>query len=188
MKDFIVMMFTGKNIKPEWEKYRKVFMYLVFGVLTTAVNFISYIVCDKLITGEIILSIFGFKLDVIDIINTFISWVLAVLFAFFTNRAFVFLSKGSIIKELISFFAARLATLIVFEEGTFLLFILILENAFKIPKDTILFAIPLLSFSTFNFTYLYLLKLINCVFVMIANYFLSKLFVFRNKEAKKEVK
>ena len=123
MKDFIVMMFTGKNIKPEWEKYRKIFMYLVFGVLTTLVNIVVYIVCDKLITGEIILNLFSLKLDLIDIINTFIAWVLAVLFAFFTNRAFVFLSKGSIIKELISFFAARLATLIVFEEGTFLLFI-----------------------------------------------------------------
>lgn len=176
--NFIRMMLYGENLKPEWEKYRRIFMYLVFGVLTTVVNFVCYLVCDKIIVAEINVRFILWDIDLIDILNTLIAWIVAVTFAFFTNRAFVFKSSDSILKEFISFVAARIATLVVFEEGTFILFVAILENALRIPKDTVM-----INIFSFGFTYLYLMKLINCVFVVFANYFLSKFFVFRNRKA-----
>ena len=47
-----------------------------------------------------------------------------------------------------------------------------------IPSDDVMFVI-----FGFNFTYKWCLKLINCVFITVANYVLSKLFVFKKKDA-----
>lgn len=78
-----------------------VFMYLFFGVCTTAVNVIAYGITSHVLHQSVMLS-------------TVEAWVLAVLFAYVTNRKWVFHSKvnGSveIIREVTSFFACRLAT------------------------------------------------------------------------------
>ena len=58
-------------------KYRSIISYLVFGVLTTLVNLVVYYLCYHL---------WGVGND----ISVVIAWVLAVLFAFFTNKPFVF--------------------------------------------------------------------------------------------------
>ena len=65
----------GKLIK----KYKEVIMYLVFGVLTTLVNWICYALLTKK----------GINMNVSNVI----AWIVAVLFAFITNKLFVFESK-----------------------------------------------------------------------------------------------
>ena len=73
-------------------------MYLVFGVLTTVVNIVVYYVAADC-------------LKINYLIANIAAWFLSVLFAYVTNRKYVFESKSDhILKEMISFFSARLAT------------------------------------------------------------------------------
>lgn len=73
-------------------------MYLIFGILTTLVNIVSFYVMDKL--------------DVPLYVNNTIAWILSVSFAFVTNKLFVFESKSTnmkvVVKEGLSFFGFRL--------------------------------------------------------------------------------
>ena len=63
-----------------WKKHESVFVYLIFGVLTTLVNYIAYFLCYNL-------------MQMSGVVSNAISWVVAVLFAFFTNKPFVFKSN-----------------------------------------------------------------------------------------------
>jgi putative flippase GtrA len=154
------------------KRTREVFFYLVFGVLTTVVNLISFAVFDFIFGGSHI------NRDILYAINNTVAWIVAVLFAFVTNRTIVFSSKGPFFKEMLSFFASRIVTLIVFELGTFELFKLLFENGFGLGMKSTAFAI-----GTFECPYLYIVKITNSVFVVIGNYVLSKLFVFRGAKS-----
>ncbi len=128
-------------------------MYLFFGAATTAVNWIIYI-----------LLVSGFKLSMT--IGNAVAWVGAVLFAFITNKKFVFKSRQNsstaVFKEGILFFLSR-AFSGVFE-------ILLPLIIFKIGLDAPLFGIE--GFAA---------KAITTVFIILMNYILSKLVVFRKK-------
>ena len=80
-------------------KYREVILYLVFGILTTVVSISSYYVCSEI-------------LNIHYLVSNIISWVLAVIFAYFTNRVWVFESKSEnisdILKEMFTFVNCRL--------------------------------------------------------------------------------
>ena len=82
-------------------KYKDIIPYLFFGVCTTVVNVISYWGFAHLLTFNVMAS-------------TIFAWILAVLFAYVTNRKWVFkstaFSKRAIIREIISFFGCRTAT------------------------------------------------------------------------------
>jgi len=174
------------SLKPSEKKSREIFFYLIFGGLTTVVNLISFVVFDKIFGTQhafITLGSLRFDLLAYDILNLITAWILAVIFAYITNRTFVFGSKGPIFKEFIGFVTSRIATLLAFEIGTFELCILILQSGFGIDKSIVLF-----SLAGHTFTYLYLVKLLNAVFVVIGNYILSKLFVFREKKTKSDSK
>lgn len=84
-----------------WGKYRDVIPYAAFGVATTAVNIVVYWLAAHLL---------GFSV----MFSTVVAWILAVLFAYVTNRKWVFKSYarnlGEILREMGSFFACRLAT------------------------------------------------------------------------------
>lgn len=83
------------------KKYWNLIPYLFFGVCTTLVNIIVYWV-----------SAHPLKLGVMP--ATILAWILSVLFAYVTNRNWVFHSQAhggrEIGKEMISFFGCRLAT------------------------------------------------------------------------------
>lgn len=172
------ILFGGSNLTEKQEKYRKIFMYLVSGGFTTVINFLSFYLFDLLVKAEVNVSLFGSKFDLMVVLNQIIAWVLAVLAAYFTNRIFVFRSKGSIIRELLTFAGARVISFLVLELGVFSLMLWIFEGPMNIPQETIIFAL-----GKFEFTYLYLVKILNCVFVMIANYVMSKLMVFKKEDA-----
>jgi len=160
------------------KKTREIILYFIFGGLTTLVNLVSFIGFDKLFgMYEVPLTIAALRFDLLDALNTTIAWILAVLFAYLTNRAFVFCSKGPFFREMIGFFSSRILTLIVFEIGFLQLGIIIVEQFLMQSKDTPIFAI-----GSFTVTYLYIVKIGIAVFVVIGNYILSKLFVFRQKK------
>ncbi|BAX67760.1 membrane protein [Latilactobacillus sakei] len=87
-----------KTIQNLIHKYWEQLMYLVFGVLTTAVNMVVFYLLDQYTGMYYLLS------------NT-IAWFLSVLFAFFTNKTWVFQSKYTTFRdfsrELASFFFFR---------------------------------------------------------------------------------
>lgn len=89
------------TLKTLLKKYKDVVPYAIFGVLTTLVNIASYWLCAHALGMPVMAS-------------TIIAWILAVLFAYITNRKWVFLSQAesrrAIAKEMISFFVCRLAT------------------------------------------------------------------------------
>lgn len=171
------LFFGGSELSEKQEKIRMLFMYLFCGGMTTVINMICFIVFDILVKAELEIQIFSWKLDLFDMINQCVAWVVSVLSAYFMNRAFVFLSKGNILRELLSFAAARLATFFIFELGTFELMILFCEKVMNCMKDS-----AFISIASFDITYLYLIKFINLVLLTIANYYFSKLMVFRKQD------
>lgn len=82
-------------------KYKSLISYLFFGGCTTLINIITYYFCAH---------IFSFS----TIISTVIAWVLAVVFAYVTNKIWVFECKSweisILINEVIAFFACRMLT------------------------------------------------------------------------------
>ena len=94
-------------------------LYLVFGVLTTAVSWIVRF--GILWPGKAIFAIedeLSVQYTVLFTVASVISWICAVLFAFFTNRAFVFKDAGkkhNIWVQMVQFFGGRLATFVLFE-------------------------------------------------------------------------
>ena len=82
-------------------KYKDVIPYLFFGVCTTLVNIVVYWGCARWLS-------FG------TMVSTIIAWIMAVLFAYITNRKWVFKSlaktKTEVAREILSFFGCRIAT------------------------------------------------------------------------------
>lgn len=96
--------FIPKMLKPIYEKYKMVFWYLVFGVLTTIINIVTYAICHKV-------------LKIANIPSTIIAWVMTVAVAYLTNRKAVFDSQAIGIKEKLSevvkFVVCRIGTQII---------------------------------------------------------------------------
>ena len=94
-----------KKIIELYKKYQEIINYLIVGVLTTVVSLVTYYIC--------VLTIFNPE-DALELqLANIISWICAVLFAYITNKIFVFKSKNrNIIKEISSFVGARVLTLI----------------------------------------------------------------------------
>ena len=83
------------------EKYKSIIMYLIFGVLTTVVNVVTYYISAHIFSVNTVTS-------------SVIAWFAAVLFAYITNRKWVFDSKQTgfrnILFEISRFFLCRFAT------------------------------------------------------------------------------
>ena len=81
------------------KKIKEAVNYLIVGVLTTIVSIISYNV---------------FRIFISDyLVCTILSWIISVIFAYITNRKYVFYSKEkNIIKEFFDFILSRLMTLL----------------------------------------------------------------------------
>ena len=84
-----------------YETYKTVILYLIFGVCTTLVNLACYHVLYDRLGAE-------------NVPSTAAAWAVSVLFAFFTNRSFVFESRQNTLtgrlRELASFFGCRALT------------------------------------------------------------------------------
>ena len=134
-----------QKIKFYLHKYEDIISYLFFGVLTTLVNYMIYLPCL-------------YWLQLSASLSNIIAWVVAVAFAYLTNKPFVFKSHDwsakTVIPELSRFISCRIGS------G-------VLETA-------ILFVtVDLLGWSVF------LWKLFTQVLVIVLNYIGSKLLVFK---------
>ena len=151
-----------KNIKKLFIKYKEPVMYIIFGVLTTLVNFMAFWLFTK---------IFGEQLY---LVNNAIAWVAGVVFAYITNKLFVFESKSwsakVLSKEIPEFLGARIFSFLV-EEGGMLLFISVLGLGEK--------NLTLLNFTV---TGQFIVKILLAVIVVVMNYVFSKFFIFKSSE------
>lgn len=128
---------------------REIIAYLIVGVLTTIVSLVSY----YLVTVTFLDPNNPIELQIANII----SWILAVAFAYFTNRKYVFESKEpNKLKEATKFVASRLVTL-----GLDMLTMFIMVSLLAINDK--------------------LSKLVSQVIVIIGNYLISKLIVFKKQ-------
>lgn len=169
--------FLGKLIDKFFTK--EIISYIFFGVLTTAVNLITFFLFKKLfiqigwdgVLNSLLTSLgwekaLNFLSDGSEYLdaNT-IAWVAGVLFAFFTNKLFVFESKSwkpSVAgKEFVGFVGARLLS---FVAESVLMFLMV----------TVLHMNELIA------------KIVVAIVVIIMNYVFSKLFIFKNKDAAEE--
>ena len=143
------------KIKAIFQKYREQIMYLIFGGLTTIINWLVYV----------LLVTVGQDIEVTNVI----AWLVAVLFAYVTNRAFVFQCKATnkkeVFKEFVRFFGSRVATGIVEIVGFPVLYRIGLNQ-------------ELLGIDGF------LAKITVSVAVIILNYVCSKVIVFRKSGVK----
>lgn len=134
-------------MKNFYQKYRELIVYIIVGVCTTIVSLAVYFFC--------VLTFLDPR-DAIQLqIANVISWICAVIFAYVTNRKFVFKSKSQdIAKEFSSFVGSRVATLLM---DMAIMFVTVTVCAMN---DKIA-------------------KLIVQVVVTVGNYVLAKLWVFR---------
>ena len=138
-----------KNIKKIIKKVftKEIMLYIVFGVLTTIINLGSFFIMNSILKWN-------------ENISNFIAILLAVLFAYITNKDLVFHSKAESIKEkfqeFCKFMLGRAFTMIVeFVGGLFL---------FKLPIPNIISKATL------------------TIVVIILNFFISKFFAFKSKK------
>lgn len=144
-----------KKIKMIYQTHQEIILYLIVGVLTTIVSLaIYYGLVFTLLNPENSL-----ELQIANII----SWIGSVLFAYATNRKFVFQSKNTkVAKEFTAFVGSRVLTLIM---DMFIMY----------------FGVTLLNYND------KLIKLLSQVIVIVANYIFSKIFVFK-KDNQKRIK
>ena len=131
---------------------KEVINYLIFGVLTTLINLICFKLLEWLFGKEVYL------------INNIVCWMVAVCFAFVTNKIWVFDSKSwdkkILIPQLISFISARVFSLALEEVGLFVLIDIMFANSF-------------------------LSKIIMQIVVVVSNYIFSKFIIFKKKDSSK---
>jgi putative flippase GtrA len=167
----------GEHLTPKQEKYRKIFMYVVSGGITTVVSLASFKLFNMFIPDLWKLNAFGKEISLKLAINKVVCWIIAVLVAYFLNRITVFRSKGRIINELLKFAGARILSFLIFEEGLFLLSVFICTQVTGLPSDTVVTTVL-----GIGVTYADIMNLVNLVFVMIANYVMSKIMVFKKED------
>lgn len=129
----------------ELRKYKETILYLVFGVLSTIVNILVYVLATR-------------NLNFSFLISNWIAWIAAVIFAYITNKFFVFESNQTdirfIVKEFGTFVSCRVLSGVVEMIIMFLMINLLLINDF-------------------------IVKLVTNIIVIILNFLFSKLFIFK---------
>ena len=133
-----------QGIKQFFSKHREIISYIFFGGLTTVVSVGSFVAFVEL-------------LQIHPLIANVLSWILAVGFAYATNRKWVFETKKKFcLTELIAFYGGRVFTL-----GVEMLLIWIFVSCLDISSTWV--------------------KTFAQVVVLIGNYLISKLLIFRKK-------
>ena len=157
------------------QKYREILLYLLFGVLTTLVSFLVYFLIFHLgvaFLGE------AYEWHV-RVTAQILQWVAGVLFAFFTNKKYVFGDTNTqtrhMWRKLGEFSASRVATLLLDTAITFGVVYLLSALSYEsivLPIVQIPLSADLIA------------KCVAAVFVIVGNYVLSKLFVFRKAKSR----
>ena len=147
-----VVSLLPEGLQKIYYKYEDKWLYVFFGGLTTVVSIVTKLLAFAVIPGEP-------KWE--STVGVTFSWICAVTFAFFTNKKYVFKNVTHGAKEFwtvfFSFYGSRLATF--FME----------EAIFVVCCDIIGMNKPIITIA-------------SQFLIFIANYILSKVFVFRKKK------
>lgn len=141
-----------QTIRKLWNRYKELILYFLFGGLTTLINILVYTAARK-----------GLSMEVVP--ADILAWFLSVVFAYVTNKCFVFESKSwklrKVLREVLGFFAARLFSL-----GVDVVFLYV--------------TVEILHWWEFG------MKIAANVVVIILNYVFSKWLIFRKDAAKQQ--
>ncbi len=147
-----------KNLLRDKDKMRELTLYVVFGALTTAVNWLVYVAMTGALQMDSYLKDSPTQLLIGNAANV-TAWILSVLFAFFTNKIFVFRStataKTGAVKEFMLFVSARLMSYLLFDLLLYSLLFFVMDDRLD--------------------------KLLMNVLVVIFNYAASRFVIFRKK-------
>ena len=135
-----------------YHKNEELWNYLIAGGLTTVVSLV--------IKWSLLFTILNADNALELQVAIILSWIGAVIFAYFINRLFVFKSKNKKLKEFIKFVSARIATLLM-EMAIMWFFITLLG----LDSDT----------------WVIIWTIVCQILIIIFNYIFSKLFVFKEK-------
>lgn len=148
-----------KKIKDLLVKYKELLLYVFFGAGTTVVNFLAYALFQTLLGESLYL------------LSNALAWIVAVVFAYITNKLWVFESKSwrpaILWREIPAFLGARVLSFVIEEVGLFVMVDLLKFSAFSLTLAGITLSGSLLA------------KLLLAVIVVILNYFFSKLVIFK---------
>ncbi len=150
------------NVNRLFAKYKEIIIYIVFGVLTTLLNFAVFF-CLQSVFGKD-----GYLL------HNAIAWVAGVLFAYVTNKLFVFNSKSwsvkVVVKESMQFTVARLISFFVEELG-----LLLLVDVLNVGNYTLNLRVITINGAGVS-------KIFLAVVVVILNYIFSKFIIFKKEQ------
>lgn len=168
------------KLKELYRKHEEIVKYLIFGVLTTLVGWIVYFVLLWALKAALGLDpddTTSGKYIAIYTVAQVVQWIAAVLFAFFTNRKWVFTKAEkdiSVISQLLKFSGGRVITF--FIDYLVTLFAAIgIAAAFKWSSAVFFLG------REWNLAEIGA-KVIAAVIVIVCNYIFSKIFVFKNKK------
>lgn len=131
--------------EPFYKKNKEMLLYLFFGGLSFIVSVATY-------------AFFNMSLGLSVLLANVLSWIITVMFAFLTNRVWVFEAPTKTLKDftaqMISFYSGRIVTLVI-EEAILVLFI------------------DMLGFGSIA------VKIVAQIVVILLNYVISKVFIFK---------
>ena len=155
VEGFFLNLFKKIGLKKfvEWYlSHQEGMRYLVFGALATLVNIVVY-------------DVFYYLFHVANATSNIIAWIVAAVFAYFTNKMCVFNStvstKKALLFEVISFFGCRFLTLIIDEAIMIITVDKLCWNAA-------------------------LMKVLSNIIVIILNFVFSKVIIFRKEKTKEK--
>lgn len=141
-----------EKYKQLWETHKELILYVFFGGCTTLINIVSYFACRQVLCMPIV------PADVI-------AWLVSVIFAYVTNKLFVFESKSwrprLVLKESVEFLAARI---------------------FSLGVDVVMLYITVTILDFWELP----MKVLANVVVIVINYIFSKWIIFRKDAARQQ--
>lgn len=166
------------RLKELYIKHKQLIVYLIFGVITTVVSLLACYLTLK-IGVRFMHDENGEPTELLDILGSTTQWISGVLVAFFTNKFWVFKNAEHGMRASCKQFSIFCGSRV----GTYLLEVVI--NLATIQIFELLgytaFSINLLVLSL-DITERFWAKMISSIVVVITNYYISKLLVFKKKK------
>lgn len=134
-----------KKLLNLYKKYEEIINYIVVGGITTVISILSYFLIRTILKSDTSLNVQ---------ISTVFSWIVAVTFAYFANRIFVFKSNNSKKIESVKFITSRIMSLLIE------MLVMLILTAFLKINDKIA-------------------KILVQFIIVVLNYLFSKIFVFK---------
>lgn len=136
-----------QNINTLYKQHKEIILYIIFGILTTLINFIIYFSLTK-------------GLNINYILANSLSWIGAVIFAFFTNKIYVFKAKNTNISQITKEF-------FLFTSSRFL--------SFLIETSLLFLGVEIVRLNDS------IVKILVSILVVVINYFFTKFIFKKNK-------